>query len=218
VLLWSLLVPDLATKAQASLREQKETPLSEPLAKILEDQSFTPILSQDHFLLEQPAIDFSLCDERKSAIQLQQVSAGKPVILVFYYGYYCSHCVSQLFGIQEDLHLFRELGAEVVAISADPPELTAERFEEFGRFDFPVVSDPDYAVARKYGVYSQQSGDSERTLVHGTFLIDAQGIIHWVHRGPEPFVDNKTLLVEIAKRKLATPVAQTAIEATMTKQ
>ena len=51
------------------------------------------------------------------------------MVLVFYYGYHCNHCVGQLFALHDDISKFRELGAEVVAVSADPPEWTRERWD-----------------------------------------------------------------------------------------
>ena len=57
-------------------------------------------------------------------VQLAKELKKGPVVVVFYLGYYCNHCVSQLFDLNEDVRYFHELGAEVIAISADPPELT----------------------------------------------------------------------------------------------
>jgi peroxiredoxin len=121
-----------------------------------------------------------------------------PVVLVFYYGYTCNHCVSQLFGLSKDIEKFRELGAQVVAVSADPLELTRERYEKYGAFAFPVLSDQGNAVAQKYGTFipSPKKGE-DGDLAHGTFVISRQGKIVWANRGDGPFTENRTLLVEV---------------------
>ena len=48
--------------------------------------------------------------------------------------------MSQLFALQDDLSKFHELGAEVIAISADTPQETTVKFAKFGGFTFPVLS------------------------------------------------------------------------------
>ncbi len=120
-------------------------------------------------------------------------------MLIFYYGYRCNHCVSQLFDVQEDLALFRDLGCEVIAISADPPDLTSLRFKQFGEFTYLVLSDKDNQVAQAYGVFKPAAGTEKATQLHGTFVIGRDGIVHWAQLGNEPFTGNRTLLYEVAR-------------------
>lgn len=207
VALYALLVPDLATRAQAALRAENKLPLTAPLRELVADPSFVPAASQPHPLLRRQAPRFTLANDRETPVALDSLLERGPVVLVFYYGYFCSHCVSQLFGVNEDLALFRELGAEVVAVSADSPELTRERFERFGRFGFPVLSDPDRAVHELYGVLERNVVDPDNPnnpepqdrLSHGTFILDSAGQVLWAYRGPRPFVDNQTLLNVLAR-------------------
>lgn len=197
-LAYPYLAPSLAKRAEATLRQDKAAPLSEPLAAILSDSTFTPVATENHPLLGKPAPDLELRDHEGKPARIRSISPGRPLVIVFYYGYYCSHCVSQLFGINEDIALFKELGADVVAISADPPSLTAERYREFGAFAFPVLSDPDQVAGRAYGVYTPAADGQPEDLVHATFLVDATGVIRWANRGKSPFYDNKTLLAHLA--------------------
>ena len=73
------------------------------------------------------------------------------------------------------------------AVSADPPELTRERFRQYGEFAFPVLSDPGNKVAGLYGVYRPASGEAPEDLQHGTFVIGRDGCVHWVNTGNSPF-------------------------------
>jgi len=189
----------LANDAKAYLRSEKPRPLLNPLYEILEDKEFQPQESQPHALLGHQAPDFELSDDRGVKTSLHGTLKDAPVVLVFYYGYHCNHCVGQLFGLNEDLRRFTELGTQVVAISADPVELTAKRFDEYGRFDFPVLSDPDNRVAAEYGVFQPESEGKPEVKLHGTFVIDADGTVLWCNTGNKPFLDNKTLLTVIAK-------------------
>jgi peroxiredoxin len=93
----------------------------------------------------------------------------------------------------------------VVAVSADPPALTAERYREFGRFGFPVVSDPDNRVAEQYRVYRPPTPEKPGNLDHATFVLGADGRVLWADSGPEPFLDNKTLLTELARGRGVAP-------------
>jgi hypothetical protein len=124
---------DLAREANQDLERRNYRPISGSLEALLNDPSYKPIPTQTHPLLGQPAPEFRLADTDGNAWSLSQKVKDGPVVLVFYYGYNCNHCVSQLFGLHKDIAHFRELGAAVVAVSADPPDLTRERYKKYGR-------------------------------------------------------------------------------------
>lgn len=184
---------DLAQDVKNYLDKKNVRPLSEPLKKILADDSFTPEKTQPHPLLNHKAPDFKLVDPAQNPWSLADLTKNGPVVVVFYYGYHCNHCVGQLFAVNNDLSLFKEVGASVIAVSADPPDLTRERFKKYGAFGFPVVSDPGNVVAAKFGLVKKHPGKDD-DLAHGTFLIDRNGIVRWANFGDEPFTDNRTLL------------------------
>ncbi|MBM4068352.1 MAG: redoxin domain-containing protein [Planctomycetes bacterium] len=197
---------DLAAEARADLERRNFRPLSEPLQALLADARYRPIPTQTHPLLLGPAPDFSLREVNGGDWSLSQELKKGPVVLIFYYGYHCNHCVSQLFGIDQDIDKFRELGVRVAAVSADAPELTRERFAEYGAFRFPVLSDPGNKVAEKYGVFTPSARTGEEgDLMHGTFLISRQGKVLWTNRGDNPFTENRTLLHEIARAEGRAP-------------
>jgi peroxiredoxin Q/BCP len=189
---------DLAAEARADLERREFRPLSGELNSLLTDPDYKPIPTQVHPLLGKTAPDFTIRDTDDKVWTLSEQRKGGPLVLVFYYGYHCNHCVSQLFGLQKDIERFRELGAKVVAVSADPPELTRERFQTNGAFPFPVLSDTGNRVAQQYGTFTPSSklGD-DGNLVHGTFVIDCHGRLVWANRGDEPFIENRTLIREL---------------------
>lgn len=192
-------IRNLAQEVRDYLDERNVKPLSEPLDAILRDTSFTPVATQKHSLLDQSAPKFDLVDADGKSHALDAALAKGPVVVIFYYGYHCNHCVGQLFTIDRDLPYFAELGATVLAVSADPVAITRERFKKYGAFKFPVLSDPGNRVAQLYGVYTPAAGKSEENLVHGTFVVDRGGVIRWANFGDEPFTDDRTLLSVIAK-------------------
>lgn len=195
--------PDVAAQAKRLLVRLRGAPVSEPLAEILATSRTWNVATQPHPLLDKSAPDFVLTAADDKPVRLSEAIKRGPVVLVFYYGYYCDHCVAQLFALNEDLAYFRELGAEILAISADAPAETRLSFAKYakqgGHFQFPVLSDPDQKVAQTWGTHVPFAPGKPEVTLHGTFLIDGQGIVRWVHTGLSPFAQNKSLLCELAR-------------------
>ncbi len=199
---------DLAAAARAYLSERGVRPLSEPLRHLLDDAARQAVPTQPHTLLGRQAPEFELEDPQEGKHTLGGYLQKGPVVLVFYYGYYCNHCVGQLFALDKDLAYFHELGAEVVALSPDPPANTRRRFRQYGAFHFPVLSDPKNAVAEKYGVYRPAEAGREENLDHATFVLDRDGVVRWAQLGDEPFTNDRALLVELARLAGRVPAAK----------
>lgn len=185
--------------AEAYLDVAQSQKLSDELAVVLSDVEFKPVESQPLALLNQLAPEFALPDSNGLEQTLSELGKGGPVVVVFYLGYGCSHCVAQLLALDKDLHYFSELNTDIVAISSDSPEHTIERYREHGEFHFPVLADVDYAVSQRWGVYQPGTDERPEFISHGTFLLDADGKVIWGACGKEPFLDNKTLLHILAK-------------------
>ena len=99
---------------------------------------------------------------------------GRPVVLAFYPGDDTAVCTAQLCSYQDDLGRFAELDALVLGIS--PQNLDShERFATRRGLTFPLLADPDKAVARLYGV-STPFG-----IRRAVFVVDAAGVLRWKH-------------------------------------
>jgi peroxiredoxin len=170
--------------------------------------------TQPHPLLGHAAPDFTLCDHLGQPWRLGEQLAKGPVVVVFYLGYSCNACVHHLCELSADVERFRELGAQVVAISADPPELTQRRFDAYGALGFAVLSDPDHTVARQFGALrpadasqgAEESGPEQP--LHGTFIIDRRGNLCWANRGETPLRCNLALLYETARLDGEPPLSE----------
>lgn len=185
--------------AEAYLRAAQKRRLTDGLSVILADPKFTPEASQTHLLIGQVAPNFRLPDVSGVSQELSTLGKDRPVVVVFYLGYGCSHCVAQLLALDKDQHYFRELDADIVAISSDTSEHTAERYKEYGEFHFPVLADVDYAVSTQWGVYQPETDEKPEFMKHGTFVLDRKGKVIWAAVGNEPFLDNTTLLHVLAE-------------------
>lgn len=129
---------------------------------------------------------------------------GRPVLVMFYLGSGCSHCIEQLNTFSPMTKDFAAAGIPMVAVSTDSPEglhKTLEQAKGEGGFFFPIVSDPSLAAFKAYRAYD----DFEHKPLHGTFLIDGEGRVRWQDIGYQPFSEAKWLLGE-AKRLLSMPL------------
>jgi peroxiredoxin len=150
-----------------------------------------------------PAPQWSLPDEQNQTCTLQQ-HQGKPVVLIFFLGYGCLHCVQQLEKFAPQTPKFQEAGLDLVAISTDNVANLHKAVENYkgddGQpkpFPFPLVADPELKVFRDYRCYD----DFENKPLHGTFVISPSGKIIWQDISYEPFMDLEFLLQE-ARRLL----------------
>jgi peroxiredoxin len=127
-----------------------------------------------------PAPDFSL---RATPDQLVSLSdfRGRPVILAFYPADWSPVCGDQMALYNEILTEFQRFDAELIGISVDGPWCHIA-FSHDRRLRFPLLSDfePKGGVARRFGVYREPDGTTERAL----FVIDAAGVIRWTHVSP----------------------------------
>ncbi|MCB9889321.1 MAG: redoxin domain-containing protein [Planctomycetes bacterium] len=120
---------------------------------------------------------------------------GRPVLLVFYLGFGCLHCVEQLRNLQPIVGELRAAGIDLVAVGTDSLESTSRSLlamkpEE--RFAFPIAVDPELATFRRFRAHD----DFEGKPLHGTFLIDAKGMVRWQDISYEPFDRPRFLLAE----------------------
>lgn len=128
---------------------------------------------------------------------------GKNVLVLFYLGGKCAHCMQQLELIGKEIEALRARNTEVVAISTDAPEGTkALKANADGiKFPMPLLSDPKMDLFRAYRAFD----DFEDSPMHGTFLIDVGGGVRFQRIGPEPFLDVEFLKSEAARIEALKP-------------
>jgi peroxiredoxin Q/BCP len=125
---------------------------------------------------------------------------GAPLIVVFYPADNTPVCTEQLRTYTAGLSEFAQVGAAMVAISPQDVESHRGFSEAHGGFAFPMLSDPDKAVGRAYGILGLQ--DLYR---RSTFVVDADGTIAYAHRfiGPGLSFQPIERLVEAVKEAKA---------------
>jgi peroxiredoxin len=150
------------------------------------------------------APDWKLKDAQGKEHSLKQYR-GKPVVVIFYLGFGCLHCVEQLKAFAPMTEEFKKAGVSLVAISTDDQEGLKQSIEGYDKkFPFPLVSDAKLDVFKAYRSYD----DFEKQTLHGTFLIDEKGLVRWQDISYEPFMDPKFVLREYQRlfgKEAATP-------------
>ncbi len=138
---------------------------------------------------------FSLRNAFGKEVSLQDELSKGPVVLVFYRGAWCPFCNLHLHALKKSLPQFKQLGAQLIAITPQTPDKSAEQIKKDG-FPFEVLSDLNSQVMKDYQlyfelpdnlitVYKKHSLDIEafngkgRAVlpVPGTFVINQQGIV-----------------------------------------
>jgi peroxiredoxin len=127
-----------------------------------------------------PAPDFTLPVTPDQRISLSELR-GRPVILAFYPADWSPVCGDQMALYNQILPEFTKAGAELLGISVDGV-WCHRAFAENRHLHFPLLADfePKGEVARRYRVYRDGDGTSERAL----FVIDGDGIIRWSFCSP----------------------------------
>ncbi|KHF38881.1 thiol-disulfide oxidoreductase ResA [Halalkalibacter okhensis] len=117
------------------------------------------------------SVNFVLHDLEGERIELEEFK-GKGVFLNFW-GTYCPPCVKEM-PIMEELYAeYKEKGVEIIAVNANEPKLTVERFANRHGLTFPIAIDNGLNVIEAYGIRPLPT----------TVLIDENGVIVRVFTG-----------------------------------
>ena len=116
---------------------------------------------------------FHLEDQHDAKHRLSQYK-GRKVMLFFYPKANTGGCTNQACGLRD---IAGDIGDTVIlGVSPDePPKQLA--WDEKHSLGFTLLSDPDHAVADKYGVWGEKKlyGKSYMGIVRSAFLIDEKG-------------------------------------------
>ena len=133
--------------------------------------------------------------DRHGAVLSLESFRGKRVVLVFYLGAGCPHCIEQLRTFAPQKESYEQAGLTVIAISTDSVAGLQNTFQVAGAGEaipFLLVSDEKLSAFRDFGAFDTRDNEP----LHGTFLINPQGRIVWHNIRREPFMATSSLLDE----------------------
>jgi thioredoxin-dependent peroxiredoxin len=104
--------------------------------------------------------------------------AGRPVVLFFYPKDDTTGCTKEACGFRDSLPRFEPSAAVVLGVSI-LDEASKAKFAQKYDLNFPLLADPEHAVAEEYGVWQKRSmyGRSFMGVARTTYLIDKDGTI-----------------------------------------
>jgi len=124
------------------------------------------------------APNFTLRDTDTSEVNLSGYE-GKNVVLLFFPLAFTDVCTTELCTMRDDMKLYNDMNAEVLAISVDSP-FTLAKFKEEQDLNFSLLSDFNKTVSRSYGaLYEDFVLDLKGVSKRSAFVIDTKGIIRY---------------------------------------
>ncbi len=133
-----------------------------------------------------PVEPFALDDTNGKPFDLA-AHKGRNVVVLFYLGGKCAHCMQQLQEFGKQMKAFEAADTDLVAIGTDTLEdAKALKSNTDGiKFPMPFLPDPSLGVFKKYQAFD----DFENQPLHGAFLIDKQGNVRFQRISADPFLD-----------------------------
>ena len=127
-----------------------------------------------------PAPDFTLVDQDGGHVSLSDFR-GRSVLLAFYPADFSPTCTDQLSVYQQRLAEFEERGVQLLGISVDGAFCHKAFAKQLG-LTMPLLADfhPKGEVAKAYGIWSEDYGQSGRGLV----LVGPDGGVEWAYESP----------------------------------
>lgn len=127
------------------------------------------------------APDFTL-PSTSGDVSLSDATDRGKVVLAFYYEDATPVCSTEVSMLRDDHDIVRELGAEVIAVSADNLESHKAFAQRLGGVPFPLATDENLAAAKAFDVVDDAGKRSRRAV----FVIDRGGQILHAERWFQP--------------------------------
>jgi len=140
--------------------------------------------------------NFILKDQHGNEFDLYK-NLDSNILLVFYPKDNTLVCTKQLRDYSVNNSLFSEFGIKIIGVNIDPVELHLA-FCEQNNFDFPILSDKDKAVSKKFGAIGL-FGMNKRKLV----LIGKDKRLKFIRTtSPVNFLNSQSIIAELKKSQL----------------
>lgn len=124
------------------------------------------------------APEFALRASDKSLVKLSE-QRGKNVVLLFFPFAFTGVCTKELCEMRDSIAVYEKLDAQILAVSVDSPFTLAKWKEEQG-FNFPLLSDFNKTVSKKYDtIYKEFGMGLKGVSKRSAFVIDRSGIVQY---------------------------------------
>ncbi len=145
-----------------------------------------------------PARPLSGTDTAGKAWDLADLKGqGKNVLVLFFLGGKCPHCMQQLQLFGKDYSALKALNVATIAVSTEDTVTTRtlKNNPDGVKFPMPMLADPRLAHFKGFGAFD----DFENQPLHGCFLIDPEGNVRYQQISAEPFLEVEFIKAEAAR-------------------
>ena len=126
------------------------------------------------------APDFELSSSEGGEVKLKDLR-GRTVVLYFYPKDDTPGCTREACAFRDNQAALKKKGVVVLGVSGDSLA-SHDKFKAKYKLNFPLLSDPDKAVAKKYGAWGEKVLYGKKTvgMIRSTFVIDGEGVVRKV--------------------------------------
>jgi thioredoxin-dependent peroxiredoxin len=126
------------------------------------------------------APDFELPSSEGGEVKLKELR-GKTVVLYFYPKDDTPGCTREACAFRDNQAALKRKGVVVLGVSGDSLA-SHDKFKAKYKLNFPLLSDPDKAIAKKYGAWGEKVLYGKKTvgMIRSTFVIDGEGVVRKV--------------------------------------
>ena len=128
------------------------------------------------------APDFTLEDQNGKPVSLSDFAGKKNVLVYFYPKDDTPGCTKEACGFRDEIRAFAKLGVVVLGVSPDGAA-SHQKFIAKYKLPFPLLSDPDRKVMKKYGAFGEKMMYGKKTtgVIRSSVLIGKDGKVlrHW---------------------------------------
>ncbi|MCU1596345.1 MAG: peroxiredoxin [Glaciihabitans sp.] len=120
---------------------------------------------------------FTLDDQDGASVSLEDF-AGTKTIVYFYPAASTPGCTTEACDFRDNINSLKSAGYQVLGVSKDKLA-DLKKFQDEQGLNFPLLSDPDLIVHKKYGAYGEKSlyGKTVVGTIRSTFVVDENGKI-----------------------------------------
>jgi peroxiredoxin len=148
------------------------------------------------------APDFTLPDTDMKQRSLKDF-LGKKIVLAFFVGAFTSVCTKEMCAFRDSMARLIDLKAQVIGISVNDP-FSNKAFAEKNRLTFPILSDYNRQIIRKYGIEMHNFAglDGYTVAERSIFIVDKDGTVCYVWMSEDPTVEPDYSEIEKALKKI----------------
>lgn len=185
----------------------KEHPGSKPLLRVADALKGDGVVKDEMIPITAPGLngpwrtllppppDFALPDKSGATHTLAEFK-GRPVLVIFFLGQGCAHCIEQLQKFRPLVDAYDQAGISIVTIGTDSVAKLAGSLgpgpDRDPDLPYLILSDEPMAVFKAWKCYDAFL----QKPLHGTFLLDGAGGVLWSDISHDPYSQAEFLLGE----------------------